>query len=49
MLHVSVAGRSAPISVAVQDGQDNMTCSLAQGQPVWLTWKDDAFLVLDAD
>jgi spermidine/putrescine ABC transporter ATP-binding subunit len=49
MLHVAIAGRRAPIAVALQEGQDATTPSLAQGQPVWLTWKDDALLVLDAE
>jgi spermidine/putrescine ABC transporter ATP-binding subunit len=45
MLHVGLPGRTTPVAVAVQESVDN----LAPGQPVWLTWKDDAFLILDAD
>ncbi|WP_309667465.1 ABC transporter ATP-binding protein [Tabrizicola sp.] len=49
MLHVGIAGRAAPIAVALQGDQDEATASLSQGHPVWLTWKDDALLVLDAE
>jgi spermidine/putrescine ABC transporter ATP-binding subunit len=49
MVHVLVKGRSAPIAIATQGGQDDLTADLTQGQPVWLTWKDDALLVLDKE
>jgi ABC-type Fe3+/spermidine/putrescine transport system ATPase subunit len=45
MLHVGIAGRATPVAVAVQDADVNM----ALGQPVWIGWKNDAVLVLDAD
>jgi ABC-type Fe3+/spermidine/putrescine transport system ATPase subunit len=45
MLHVGLSGRTTPVAVAVQDGG----ADLAPGQPVWVTWKDDAILILDAD
>jgi spermidine/putrescine transport system ATP-binding protein/putrescine transport system ATP-binding protein len=45
MLHVGIAGRAAPVAVAVQDAGVEM----APGQPVWVTWKDDAILILDAE
>jgi spermidine/putrescine ABC transporter ATP-binding subunit len=45
MLHVGIAGRATAVAVAVQDGGAEMV----PGQPVWLTWKDDAILILDAD
>jgi spermidine/putrescine ABC transporter ATP-binding subunit len=45
MLHVGIPGRTAPVAVAVQQGGED----LAPGQPVWVTWKDDAILILDAD
>jgi ABC-type Fe3+/spermidine/putrescine transport system ATPase subunit len=45
MLHVGLPDRAAPVAVAVQDAGRDM----APGQPVWMTWKDDAILILDAD
>lgn len=49
MLHVGISGRTAPVAVALQGSVDDATAGLAPGQPVWLTWKDDAVLVLDMD
>ena len=45
MLHVGIAGRAAPVAIAVQDGGADM----APGQPVWVSWKDDSILIMDAD
>jgi spermidine/putrescine ABC transporter ATP-binding subunit len=45
MLHVGIAGRSTPVAIAMQDAGAVM----APGQPVWLTWSDDAILIIDAD
>jgi spermidine/putrescine ABC transporter ATP-binding subunit len=45
MLHVGIPGRATPVAVALQDAGADM----APGQPVWMTWKDDAILILDAD
>ncbi|QYK43452.1 MAG: ABC transporter ATP-binding protein [Paracoccaceae bacterium] len=45
MLHVGLAGHRTPVAVALQETGDDM----AQGQTVWMTWKDDAILILDAD
>jgi spermidine/putrescine transport system ATP-binding protein/putrescine transport system ATP-binding protein len=45
ILHVGLAGRATAVAVAMQDGG----ADLAPGQPVWLTWKDDAILMIDAD
>jgi ABC-type Fe3+/spermidine/putrescine transport system ATPase subunit len=45
MLHVGLAGHPTPVAVALQETGDDM----AQGQTVWMTWKDDAILILDAD
>jgi ABC-type Fe3+/spermidine/putrescine transport system ATPase subunit len=45
MLHVGIAGCATPVAVAVQGpGQD-----MSPGQQVWMTWQDDAILLLDAD
>jgi spermidine/putrescine transport system ATP-binding protein/putrescine transport system ATP-binding protein len=49
MLHVQIDGRAAPIAVALQGDQDSATAGLLPGSPVWLTWKDEAVLILDAD
>jgi ABC-type Fe3+/spermidine/putrescine transport system ATPase subunit len=48
MVHVTVAGRDTPVAVVLQGGQAETAMTPAPGQPVWLTWKDDAVLVLDA-
>jgi spermidine/putrescine ABC transporter ATP-binding subunit len=45
MLHVTIAGHPTPVAVALTDAGADM----APGQPVWLTWNDDAILLLDAD
>ncbi len=45
MLHVGIAGRATPVAVAVQDAGAEMM----PGRAVWITWKDDAFLILDDD
>ncbi|MCX7289307.1 MAG: ABC transporter ATP-binding protein [Rhodobacterales bacterium] len=49
MVHVTLAGRDTPVAVALQGGQADVTLTPAPGQPVWISWKDDAVLVLDAD
>lgn len=49
MLHVAVTGRDAPVAVAVQDGDENSAVALLPGQAVWLSWKQGAILVLDAE
>ena len=48
MLHVAITGRPAPVAVAIQGPGDAFISSLSPGQNVWLTWKDDAVLLLDA-
>jgi spermidine/putrescine ABC transporter ATP-binding subunit len=45
MLHVAIPDRATPVAVALQEADDTM----APGRPVWVTWKDDAILILDAD
>ncbi|HMS94827.1 MAG TPA: ABC transporter ATP-binding protein [Tabrizicola sp.] len=45
MLHVRIAGRTAPVAVATQGDPENLT----PGQPVWVTWGQEAVLLLDAD
>jgi spermidine/putrescine transport system ATP-binding protein/putrescine transport system ATP-binding protein len=49
MLHVAVAGRDAPVAVAVQDSGEESAAAFLPGQPVWLSWKRDSILVLDAE
>ena len=48
MLHVAITGRSAPVAVAIQGPGDDTISSLSPGQNIWLSWKDDAILLLDA-
>jgi spermidine/putrescine transport system ATP-binding protein/putrescine transport system ATP-binding protein len=48
MLHVAIANRTMPVAVAIQGPGDDVVSSLSPGQHVWLTWKDDAILLLDA-
>jgi spermidine/putrescine transport system ATP-binding protein/putrescine transport system ATP-binding protein len=48
MLHVAIAGRPAPVAVAIQGPGEDSISGLSPGQDVWLTWKDDAILLLDA-
>jgi spermidine/putrescine ABC transporter ATP-binding subunit len=45
MLHVAIPGRTSPVAVTVQ----NAGADMALGQSVWMTWKDDAILILDAE
>ena len=48
MLHVTVPGRTDPVAVAVQGTGDGGAGGLSPGQPLWLSWKPDSVLVLDA-
>jgi spermidine/putrescine transport system ATP-binding protein/putrescine transport system ATP-binding protein len=45
MLHIAIAGHPAPVAVAQQEAGHDMQ----SGQTVWMTWQDDAVLILDAD
>ena len=47
MLHVAINGRAAPVAVAIQGAGEDAASSLVPGAPVWLSWKDDAAVVLD--
>ena len=49
MLHLGIAGRAAPVAVASQGGLDDAALTMMPGQAVWLTWKTDAKLVMDAE
>ena len=44
MLHVGIPGCATPLAIATQEAGADM----APGQPVWVSWKDDAILLLDA-
>jgi spermidine/putrescine transport system ATP-binding protein/putrescine transport system ATP-binding protein len=44
MLHVGIAGHPTVVAVAMQEAGSDM----APGQRVWMTWKADAVLLLDA-
>jgi ABC-type Fe3+/spermidine/putrescine transport system ATPase subunit len=48
MLHVAITGRPAPVAVAIQGPGEDSISGLSPSQDVWLTWKDDAILLLDA-
>ncbi|MGL4321313.1 MAG: ABC transporter ATP-binding protein [Paracoccaceae bacterium] len=45
MLHVVIPGRATPVAIAMQDAGT----AISPGQSVWMTWKDDAILLLDPD
>ena len=47
MLHVVIDGRAAPVAVAILGARNDAASSLLPGHPVWLSWKDDAAVVLD--
>lgn len=44
--HVSVDGSDEPFAVAAQEAEASLTQSLDTGAAVWLTWPDDALIVL---
>jgi spermidine/putrescine ABC transporter ATP-binding subunit len=47
LLHVQVAGRAAPITVAAAAARGEDPWSGDEGSPVWLTWAPDAVTILD--
>jgi hypothetical protein len=47
MLHVAITGRAAPVAVAILGSGNDAARSLLPGHPAWLSWKDDAAVVLD--
>ena len=47
MLHVAIDGRAALVAVAILGARNDAASSLLPGHPVWLSWKDDAAVVLD--
>jgi spermidine/putrescine ABC transporter ATP-binding subunit len=44
--HISVDGSDKPFAVATQDAETPLTQSLDSGTAVWLSWRDDALIVL---
>jgi len=49
VLHIDLIGRSAPVAVTSQGGQDEASWDLAPGHAVWITWNHNAIIVLDHD
>ncbi|NJS38068.1 MAG: ABC transporter ATP-binding protein [Rhodobacteraceae bacterium] len=47
LLHVKVAGRAAPVTVATAAARGEDPWSGDEGSPVWLTWAPDAVSILD--
>ena len=46
--YVSVEGREKPLVVAAQEGQTSLGQSLENDTPVWLSWPDEAVILLEA-
>jgi len=46
-VHVRVDGLDAPIAVSTQNSAMGGTANPKEGEPVWLSWQDDALLVLE--
>ncbi|AZL59348.1 ABC transporter ATP-binding protein [Tabrizicola piscis] len=49
LLHVDVAGRTAPVAVAAGRSRTDDPWAMGEGMPVWLTWEPDAITVLDPE
>jgi spermidine/putrescine transport system ATP-binding protein len=49
MLHVRIVGRSAPVAVLQQSARGTDTDQIADGSPIWLTWLQDAVVILEKD
>ncbi|MDH3474605.1 MAG: TOBE domain-containing protein [Rhodospirillales bacterium] len=47
--YVSVAGCDKPVAVAAQEVQVSVGQSLDQDSPVWLSWDDDAVVLLSGE
>jgi ABC-type Fe3+/spermidine/putrescine transport system ATPase subunit len=45
MLHVELAGLDSPVAIAVRDISDQ----LAPNRPVWVSWQDDAIILLEPE
>lgn len=48
-LHVRVAGRPALLAVSAQNTTLQQYAGTGEGRPVWLTWANDALVVLDQE
>ena len=44
--HINVDGADKPLAVATQEAETSLAHSLDSGTTVWLTWSDEAVLVL---
>jgi ABC-type Fe3+/spermidine/putrescine transport system ATPase subunit len=49
MLNVRIDGRSAPVAVLQQSARGKDADQIANGNPIWLTWQQDAVVVLEKD
>jgi ABC-type Fe3+/spermidine/putrescine transport system ATPase subunit len=49
LLHVALAGRAAPVSVSAPAHRGDDPWEGKEGNPVWLSWGQDALTVLDPD
>lgn len=46
---VKIDGKAEPVAVSMQNSQRHMPQGLEQGRAVWMSWRDDAYVVLDHD
>ncbi len=44
---VQIEGRAEPVTVSIQNQRRAVSEDLAQGRAVWMTWSNDAIIVLD--
>jgi spermidine/putrescine transport system ATP-binding protein len=49
MLHVRIDGKSDPVAVLQQSARGAEAEQIAEGSPIWLTWPEDAVVVLEKD
>lgn len=48
-LHVRVEGRSSPIAVSSQNTAVGQAGGVEEGRPIWLSWQEEALIMLDHD
>jgi spermidine/putrescine ABC transporter ATP-binding subunit len=47
ILHVRIDGKSGPVAVLQQSARGADAGQIAEGSPIWLTWPQDALIVLE--
>ncbi len=47
MIYVRLAGRDAPVAIAAPRVRGGADCDIEPGTPVWLSWAQDAIVLLD--